>query len=109
MIYENPKKFKSEVKISLKRHVEIVNKHVKRGTYFFDYGNAFLLEASKAEADILKKDGSFKYPSSNSSISRVELQEFKLCKTLGQAIFSPSNTAYIAHIGGALTRNYSKC
>ena len=63
MIYENPKKFKSEVKISLKRHVEIVNKHVKRGTYFFDYGNAFLLEASKAEADILKKDGSFKYPS----------------------------------------------
>ena len=63
LIYENPKKFKSEVKISLKRHVEIVNKHVKRGTYFFDYGNAFLLEASKAEADILKKDGSFKYPS----------------------------------------------
>jgi len=63
LIYENPKKFKSEVKSSLKRHVEIVNKHVKRGTYFFDYGNAFLLEASKAEADILKKDGSFKYPS----------------------------------------------
>ena len=63
LIYENPKKFKSEVKLSLKRHVEIVNKHVKRGTYFFDYGNAFLLEASKAEADILKKDGSFKYPS----------------------------------------------
>ena len=63
LIYENPKKFKSEVKLSLKRHVDIVNKHVKRGTYFFDYGNAFLLEASKAEADILKKDGSFKYPS----------------------------------------------
>ena len=63
LIYENPKKFKSEVKSSLKRHVEIINKHVKRGTYFFDYGNAFLLESSKADADILKKDGSFKYPS----------------------------------------------
>ncbi len=63
MIYENPKKFKSEVKSSLKRHVEIINKHTKIGTYFFDYGNAFLLESSKAEADILKKDGSFKYPS----------------------------------------------
>ena len=63
LIYENPKKFKSEVKSSLKRHVEIINKHVKRGTYFFDYGNAFLLESSKADANILKKDGSFKYPS----------------------------------------------
>ena len=47
----------------MKRHVEIINKHVERGTYFFDYGNAFLLEASKAKADIIKKDGSFKYPS----------------------------------------------
>ena len=63
LIYENPKKFKSEVKSTLKRHVEIINKHVNRGTYFFDYGNAFLLEASKANADIVKEDGSFKYPS----------------------------------------------
>ena len=63
LIYENPEKFKSEVKSTLKKHVEIINKHVKKGTYFFDYGNAFLLEASKANADIIKEDGSFKYPS----------------------------------------------
>ena len=63
LIYENPEKFKNEVKSTLKKHVEIINKHVKKGTYFFDYGNAFLLEASKADADIVKDDGSFKYPS----------------------------------------------
>ena len=63
LIYENPEKFKSEVKSTLKKHVKIINKHVKKGTYFFDYGNAFLLEASKADADIIKEDGSFKYPS----------------------------------------------
>ena len=63
LIHENPRKFKSEVKSTLKKHVEIINKHVKNGTYFFDYGNAFLLEASKAKADIFKEDGSFKYPS----------------------------------------------
>ncbi len=63
LIYENPEKFKIEVKSTLKKHVEIINKHVKKGTYFFDYGNAFLLEASKADADIVKEDGSFKYPS----------------------------------------------
>ena len=63
LIYENPEKFKNEVKSTLKKHVEIINKHVKKGTYFFDYGNAFLLEASKANADIIKEDGSFKYPS----------------------------------------------
>ena len=63
LIYENPEKFKNEVKSTLKKHVEIINKHVKKGTYFFDYGNAFLLEASKADADIVKEDGGFKYPS----------------------------------------------
>ena len=63
LIYENPEKFKNEVKSTLKKHVKIINKHVKKGTYFFDYGNAFLLEASKADADIVKDDGSFKYPS----------------------------------------------
>ena len=63
LIYKDPKKFKSEVKSTLKKHVEIINKHVKKGTYFFDYGNAFLLEASKADTDILEEDGSFKYPS----------------------------------------------
>ena len=45
------------------RHVNIINKHVEKGTYFFDYGNAFLLESSKADADITDNDGNFKYPS----------------------------------------------
>ena len=63
LIYENPEKFKTEVKSTLKKHVEIINKHVNKGTYFFDYGNAFLLEASKANAEIVNEDGSFKYPS----------------------------------------------
>ena len=45
------------------RHVNIINKHVEKGTYFFDYGNAFLLESSKADADITDDNGNFKYPS----------------------------------------------
>ena len=63
LIKNNQKKFKEEVKKSLVRHVNIINKHVEKGTYFFDYGNAFLLESSKADADITDNDGNFKYPS----------------------------------------------
>ncbi len=63
MMAENPEKFKKEVQKSLVRHVNAINNMVKRGMYFFDYGNAFLLEASRAGADILKADGKFKYPS----------------------------------------------
>ncbi len=63
MIAEDPDKFKVLVKKSLVRQVEAINRHTKRGTYFFDYGNAFLLEASRAGADILKPDGEFRYPS----------------------------------------------
>lgn len=64
MIRSNPEGFKQEVKESLKRHAAIVNKHSERGTYFFDYGNAFLLECSRAGADIFANDGiNFKYPS----------------------------------------------
>ena len=63
MISDEPKKFKKVIQKSLVRHADIIKKHTEKGTYFFDYGNAFLLEASKANADILKKDGSFKYPS----------------------------------------------
>ena len=64
MMANNPEAFKSHVQESLRRHVAAVNAHHERGTYFFDYGNAFLLEASRAGADILadnQKD--FKYPS----------------------------------------------
>lgn len=63
MMAENPEQFKKEVQKSLVRHVNAINKMVKKGMYFFDYGNAFLLEASRAGADILNSDGKFKYPS----------------------------------------------
>lgn len=63
MIADNPKRFKQKVQSSLRRQVEAINEIAKNGMYFWDYGNAFLLEASRANADILKPDGSFKYPS----------------------------------------------
>jgi len=63
MMAEEPEKFRVAVQKSLCRHVAAVNKLSEKGMYFFDYGNAFLLEASRAGADILKPDGKFKYPS----------------------------------------------
>ena len=63
MISNNPKKFKIEVQKSLIRHVKAINTLSERGMYFFDYGNAFLLESSRAGASILNKSGNFKYPS----------------------------------------------
>lgn len=65
MMAQQPEQFKEAVQTSLRRHAKAVNKHTERGTYFFDYGNAFLLEASRAGADVLSNDGSkeFKYPS----------------------------------------------
>nr|WP_319998952.1 urocanate hydratase [uncultured Draconibacterium sp.] len=63
MMAENPDQFKEEVYKTLRRHVAAVNKLTQNGMYFWDYGNAFLLEASRAGADITKADGEFKYPS----------------------------------------------
>lgn len=63
MMAKQPEEFKKRVQETLRRHVSAVNKCVANGTYFFDYGNAFLLESSRAGAEILKEDGSFKYPS----------------------------------------------
>jgi len=63
LMASDPDKFKKKVQESLKRQVAAINKLTANGMYFFDYGNAFLLESSRAGADILKKDGSFKYPS----------------------------------------------
>lgn len=64
LMAENPTKFKSRVEDSLKRHARAINQHTSRGTYFFDYGNAFLLEASRAGADVMAADGiRFRYPS----------------------------------------------
>jgi urocanate hydratase len=60
---EDPGGFKELVRKSLRRQVEAINRHVKKGTYFFDYGNAFLLEASRAGADIMNTAGEFRYPS----------------------------------------------
>jgi len=64
MMAENPDLFKEKVQESLRRHAAAVNKHTAKGTYFFDYGNAFLLEASRAGADVMAENGiDFKYPS----------------------------------------------
>ena len=64
MMSENPKEFKVLVKKSLIRHAQIIKKHTEKGTYFFDYGNAFLLEAFRAGADVMKSNGvDFIYPS----------------------------------------------
>ena len=64
LIRNDPEKFKSEVQKSLRRHAEAINNHTKRGTYFFDYGNAFLLEASRAGAKVMAENNvDFKYPS----------------------------------------------
>lgn len=64
MMSENPSQFKKEVQETLRRHAAAVNKLVENGTYFWDYGNAFLLEASRAGADVMNADGDgFRYPS----------------------------------------------
>ena len=64
MMAENPEKYKGFIQGSLRRHAASVNKHASKGTYFFDYGNAFLLEASRAGADVMAENGiDFKYPS----------------------------------------------
>lgn len=63
MMAENPDKFKKYVQESLKRQIAAINKVSAKGMYFFDYGNAFLLESSRAGADVMQEDGTFKYPS----------------------------------------------
>lgn len=63
MMAEAPEQFKEMVRASLRRQVDAINKLTAKGMYFFDYGNAFLLEASRAGADILREDGKFRYPS----------------------------------------------
>ncbi|MFY8186909.1 MAG: urocanate hydratase, partial [Flavobacterium sp.] len=64
MMAKNPELFKEKVKATLIRHAATINRHAKKGTYFFDYGNAFLLESSRAGADVFAENGiDFKYPS----------------------------------------------
>lgn len=63
MMAEQPEQFKKEVQKTLVRHANAINALAAKGMYFFDYGNAFLLEASRAGADIVNKDGTFKYKS----------------------------------------------
>ena len=63
MIEKDPDGFKNSVQNSLRRHVSAINSLSERGTRFWDYGNAFLLESSRAGADVISEDGSFRYPS----------------------------------------------
>ncbi len=67
MMADDPEQFKEKVQESLRRQAAAINRHTEKGTYFFDYGNAFLLEASRAGADVLSENPSlgreFKYPS----------------------------------------------
>lgn len=63
MMADDPDRFRDLVRQSLRRQVSAINRLSERGMYFFDYGNAFLLESSRAGADILREDGSFRYPS----------------------------------------------
>jgi len=67
MMANNPQLFKEKVQETLRRHAKAINKHTAKGTYFFDYGNAFLLEASRAGADVMSDNPTlgreFKYPS----------------------------------------------
>ncbi|MEW6056282.1 MAG: urocanate hydratase [Bdellovibrionota bacterium] len=63
MMSKDPEGFKAAVRSSLVRHVSAINQLAKNGMYFFDYGNAFLLEASRAGADVVNHEGTFKYPS----------------------------------------------
>ena len=63
MMAAEPERFKEAVKASLRRQVAAINRLTANGMYFFDYGNAFLLESSRAGADVMRPDGSFRYPS----------------------------------------------
>jgi urocanate hydratase len=63
MMAEQPEEFKKRVEASLRRQVAAINQLAQRGMYFFDYGNAFLLQSSRAGADIMTKEGTFRYPS----------------------------------------------
>lgn len=63
MMAEEPERFKDAVQASLRRQIAAINRLHDRGMYFFDYGNAFLLESSRAGADVMKADGTFRYPS----------------------------------------------
>lgn len=63
MMAEEPERFQEAVRASLRRQVAAINALTAKGMYFFDYGNAFLLESSRAGADILRPDGKFRYPS----------------------------------------------
>ncbi|MBR0082486.1 MAG: urocanate hydratase, partial [Bacteroidales bacterium] len=63
LMAEEPEKFRQAVQASLRRQVAAINSLAARGMYFFDYGNAFLLESSRAGADVLSPDGGFRYPS----------------------------------------------
>jgi len=63
MMSDNPEEFKEHVKESLRKQVNAINEMAAKGMYFWDYGNAFLLESGRAGADVMNPDGTYKYPS----------------------------------------------
>ena len=63
MMHEDPEEFKASVQASLRRHVAAINNRVDKGMFFWDYGNAFLLESGRAGADVFAEDGVYRYPS----------------------------------------------
>ncbi len=89
MMAEDPDEFRRRVQESLRRQVTAINKLTARGMYFFDYGNAFLLESSRAGADVLNPDGTFRYPSyvqdiMGPALLRLRLRPVPLVVTSGK-------------------------
>ena len=93
MMAKNPEKFKIEVQKTLCRHTEAINKHTAKGTYFFDYGNAFLLEASRAGAKI--------YKDSNGNFVNK-----KTISSLGEETESWAYASYVQDIMGPMCFDY---
>ncbi len=76
IMVSQPKKFREKVKNSLKKHVAVINRHTSKGTYFFDYGNAFLLEASRAGASIYKDSKGNFIPKKDVSLDGGEIEKW---------------------------------
>lgn len=93
MMANNPERFKTKVQDSLRRHADAINKHTQKGTYFFDYGNAFLLEASRAGANIYKT-------------TQGELVNFKTISSIGEETEKWAYPSYVQDIMGPMCFDY---
>ena len=93
MMANHPEQFKTQVKKSIKRHAKAINKHTQKGTYFFDYGNAFLLEASRAGAEIYKDQNG-------------NLVDFETLTSLGDDTDQFAYPSYVQDIMGPMCFDY---